>query len=90
MGLDTSARNMLVRKPTSAATQGPARAAERMVPIISRNNGSLRVDASVPPIRLIPTAIGMRTRDFVENCAFNPCTNVNFCFLLLMLHPPKI
>lgn len=57
---------MLVNRPQSAATQGPDKHAITIVPIMSKNNGNFKAEHSVPPIKLIPTAIGINTSDFVE------------------------
>lgn len=65
-GLVTIAKNRLVISPQSAATQGPAKQATKTVPIMSRNSGSFNAEQRVPPIKLIPTAIGINTSTFVE------------------------
>ena len=67
-GLATTAKNRFVKKPHKAPVHGPDKHAIMIVPIISRNKGSLSVEHSVPPIRLIPTAMGINTNDFVADC----------------------
>ncbi len=46
-----------------------------VVPTISRKSGSFNVELSVLPTTLIPTAMGIRTNDFIENCAAIPVKN---------------
>jgi hypothetical protein len=68
-GLVTIAKNKFVISPQRAATHGPDRQATNTVPIMSKKRGSFKARAqSVPPIKLIPTAIGISTSAFVENC----------------------
>ena len=50
--------------------------------------GALKAEHKVPPIRLIPTAIGINTIDFVENCAFIPSVKV-ILFLFFVIPLPS-
>ena len=80
----------MVSRPVRAATHGPDRHATTMVPIMSRNSGSLSAEHRVPPMRLIPTAIGISTRHFVENCALIPSQNDSFLAMLALLYFPTL